>query len=94
MTRAMQLFHAVNSDGVGARTPDLRTHRRQACGQIGNLRFARGVFDDRCAFGQSRSHHQIFCAGDSDRITCDVCAFEMILHMSIDVTVMHFYCST
>ena len=45
---------------------DLRAHRDQAHGEIGDLRLARGILDHRRALGEHRRHQRILGRADRD----------------------------
>ena len=71
-----QLLDALDDDLVGARALDLRAHGDQEIGEVDDLRFARGVFDDGFAIGQRRGHHEILGAGDGDGFEVEPRALE------------------
>ena len=56
---AVQLLHAVNSDGAGAGAFDAGTHLVQEIGQVHHLGLAGGGFDDGGALGEHGSHHDV-----------------------------------
>src|SRR5512142_819170 len=64
--RAVQLFHATNTDGVRARALDLSAHFVQQGSQVDNLGLAGAVLKYSLAFGQGSSHQQVFGARDRD----------------------------
>ena len=61
-----QFLDALDDDLVGARALDFRAHGDEEIGEVDDLGFARGVFDDGFTIGQRRRHHEIFGAGDRD----------------------------
>ena len=73
--RSAQALHALDDDSVGARTLDLGAHGNQEIRKINHLGLARGVLQDRLALGQGRCHHEIFRAGDRDRLEHQARAF-------------------
>src|SRR5271156_1784972 len=62
----MEARDALNAQRGGAHTFDLGAHFYQELGEIGDLRFERGVFEDGFALGQNRSGQNILRAGDRD----------------------------
>ena len=62
---------------VGVPAPSiLRSHFVEQVGEIGDFGFAGAVLKNRLALGESRSHEQIFGAGDGDFVENNFCAFE------------------
>ena len=59
MFRAIQFFHPGDSNRRTASTGDIRSHGDQKAGQIHDLRFTSGAFDDGHTFSKSGSHHHI-----------------------------------
>ena len=74
---AMQFGHALDHQAVGADAFDLRTHLDQQVGQVGDFRLARGVLQDRLAFGQGGGHQQGLGAGHGDHVGVDARALEL-----------------
>src|SRR5690606_20431013 len=68
---AVQAFHALDDDAVGAVAFDVRAHGDQDLGQVDDLGFAGGVFQHGAAFGQGGGHHQVFRAGHGDHVRQD-----------------------
>ncbi len=60
---AAQFADAFDGDHGRARAPDTGPARVEVPGQIGDLRFAGGMFDHRGAAGQGGRHHDIGRAG-------------------------------
>ena len=71
-----QALDATDADDVSTGAGNLGAHSHQAVGQIDHFRLARGVFDDRFAFGQYRGHHQVFGTGHGDHVGADACALQ------------------
>src|SRR5271155_4923129 len=62
----MQAGDTLNAQRGRTDTCDLGAHFYQELGEIGDLRFERGVFQGGFALGQNRSGQNILRAGDSD----------------------------
>ena len=62
----MQPVLAVDGERVALQPLDLRPHRDQALGEIGDLGLARGIFDHRRAAGEHRRHQRILGRPDRD----------------------------
>ena len=62
---------AGDADHVAAGALDLRAHRAKAAREVEDLRFARGVLDQRLAFGERRGHHQVLGSRDGDEVHDD-----------------------
>ena len=70
--RRMQLFDAIDGDGIGAGTADLGAHGVQEVGQVNDFRLACRVLQDAAAIGQRCSHHDVFGTGHTDGIEEEV----------------------
>ena len=68
---AVQFRDALDEDGAGARAFDPRAHLDEHFGEIDDLGFAGGVFDDGFPVGENRSHQDVFGAGDGDAVEDD-----------------------
>jgi hypothetical protein len=68
---AVQALDALDADAAGAVAFDLRAHRDQHLGQVGDLGLLRGVLQHRLAFGQRGGHQQVLGAGDGDHVGGD-----------------------
>lgn len=77
MARAVQALDPFDPDHVASRALDFRAHRFEALGEVDDLRFARGVLDDRRSVGERRGHHEIFGSGHGHEIGADSCAFQL-----------------
>ncbi len=62
--RAVQTLDAGHGDGGAARAGDFRAHGVEEIGEVHDLRFAGGAFDDGHAFGQHGGHHDVGRAQD------------------------------
>src|SRR5690606_23669321 len=64
----VQALDAVDGDGIGAVTLDLRAHGDQAFRQVHHFRLARGVLDHGLAAGQGGRHEDILGTGHTHGI--------------------------
>ena len=69
---AVELVHAENADGVGAGALDIGTHGVQKVGKVDDVRLLGGVFDDSCALGKRRGHHDVHRRADGNHVEIDV----------------------
>ncbi len=76
--RSFEAGDALHVDGRGSCAFNFGAHGDEQGGKVANLGLARAVFHQRFAFGEDRSHEQIFSAGDSDLVEDDVSAFELV----------------
>src|SRR5574341_1241981 len=87
--RPTQALDTANTNGGGAVAFDLRPHRSQQPRQVGDLRLAGGVFQNRFTFGQAGGHHQVLGAGNADLVEEDVGAAQAV-GAGEDVAVLDF----
>ncbi len=69
-----------------------RPHGHQKPGQVPHFRLHGGVFDHRGAFGQGGGHHQVFGAGDRDRLEVNLRAAQapgVGLHVALGQVDLH-----
>jgi len=78
IARAVEFGDALDFNGGGSCTLDLRAHGNQHCGEVGDFRLARAVLEDGLAVGESGGHEKVFGAGDGDLVEDDVCALEAV----------------
>ena len=57
---------------------DLRSHRGEQRGEVGDFGLASAILHHGFAFGQNGGHQQVFGAGDGDLVEDDVCPFEFV----------------
>src|SRR6476659_5649198 len=74
--RTAELLHALNATGMRARAFNASAPLGEQSGKVGAFRLAGAVFHDGLAPGESRGHHQVFCAGDGDLVKNNVSAVE------------------
>ena len=65
---AVELLHAPDADGIGARALDVGTHGVQEVGQVHDVRLLGGIFDGGGALGQGRSHHDVHGSAHADHV--------------------------
>jgi len=78
VTDAVEFGYACDFDGGGACAFDLCAHADEHGGEVGDFGFARAVFKEGVAVGESSGHEQVFGAGDGDLVEDDVRALETI----------------
>ncbi len=77
-------FHAVQARRSGdaddrlAGAADLRAHGAQGRAEVGDLRLAGGVLDDRLALGERGDHHQVLGGADRRHVEVDAGAAEAV----------------
>ena len=86
MTRAVEFFDALHTDGGSACAFDLRAHSDEEGGEVGDFGFAGAVFEEGFALGEDGGHEQVFGSGDGDLVEDDVRALEA-LGSGLDVSV-------
>ena len=59
MLRAVQFLHAFDDDAPGAGAFDFRAHLVEEIGEVDDLGFGGGAFDDGDAFGEHGGHHDV-----------------------------------
>src|SRR5579864_3440238 len=64
--RAVKFLDALYADRRSSRTFDSSAHFYEKCGQVGDFRFERAIFQHRFAFGERSSCKYIFGSGDGD----------------------------
>jgi hypothetical protein len=64
--RAVQFIDALDGQRAGADAVDLRAHRHEALGDVGDLGLHGGVLDHRLALGERRGHQDDVRGADRD----------------------------
>ena len=78
VVRAVEAGDALDGDGGGARSLNVRAHGGEQGGEVGDFGLAGAVFHQGFAVGQDRGHEQIFSAGDGDLVEDEMRAAEAL----------------
>ena len=70
---------AADGEGASADAADIRTHRNQHMGEVGDFRLAGSVGDGGGAAGEGGGHQAVFGGADGDFLEMDVTADEAAL---------------
>ena len=69
-------FGAANAESGSAIAFDVCAHFAEEDDEVGDFRFARGIFEDGFAVGEGGGHKNVFCSGDGDFVERDARAIE------------------
>ena len=78
VARAVEAGYALDGDGGGACSLNVRAHGGEQRGEVGDFRLAGAVFHHGFALGQNGGHEQVLSAGDGDLVEDQVRAAEAV----------------
>ena len=91
---AVQLLNAVYPDDAGTCAAHVAPHGVEEVGQVYDMGFPGGIFDDGPAFSQNRSQHDIHGGTDADHIQINICTMQLaVFRLGIDIPIRYFHFS-
>ena len=90
VSAAVELFHAVDLDGIGTCAAHVGAHGVEEVCQIHDMGLSGGVLDDGPAGGQDRGDHDVHGCAHGDLVQIDPGAVQMsVQRIGVDEAVLH-----
>ena len=75
---AMQLFHALDPDGVGACALNICAEHIKEISNVNNVRLLRGVGNYRCALCTAGGEHYVDRCANACHVKVDLCTVQLV----------------